>query len=192
MPPLGYFRECGPGALAALAGITADEAARVLWPLRRPPPGVCPPLAGLWGTWPLDLADALVRLGFGVELFDGAGVPWTDAAATRRTLARRAELAARTVQRLPPARPARRPARGSWAYAIPVPAAPAVSAIPAAEFCRPLTVAAWLRQFRGSGWVLFVRGHILAARNAEITAGGHTFGRYHVRDALRVLNPKGK
>lgn len=183
--PLRYERECGPGVLAAIAGLPQEEAAALLWPLRSPPLGA-PPIQGdgSHGTWPHDLGEAFTRLGYDVALFDGAGVEWAEPAAYRALLARRAERGVREVRRIPAEPPKRK--RGAWSYATPVPGVPGISRAPKAEYPRRLTVAAWLRTFPGSTWVLLVTGHALAAERGKIIAGGEGYGRYAVRDALRI------
>lgn len=195
-PPLRYARECGPTALAAVMGTEPEDVAPVLWGHRSPPPGAPtagPGGSGPLGTWPHDLASVLIRCGWGVELHDAAGQCWLDAYAYPRFLANRAHRMAREVRRIATRRPTKAPAWSKRAtnYATPIPRVDPLAAVPLAEQAvRPLTVARWLRDFRASTWILFVAGHVLAARAGKIIAGGETYGRHHVTDALRVIPPQ--
>lgn len=72
------MRECAPVALAAVTGEELRSAARLLWGVRRAwglggARGGRPSALPTWGVPPLALGDALVRLGWGVELWRGEG-----------------------------------------------------------------------------------------------------------------------
>lgn len=192
MPPLSYAFECGPTALAAVMHIDRHDAARMLWGHRSPPPRArCGPAGrGSWGTWPLDIASVLIRCGWRVELYDGAGRLWLDADAFPAFLANRAHREAGEIRRVPPeSRRERSRYRRERNYATPIPRLDPLAPVPLAEQVRALTVARWLRDFQGSTWILFVLGHILAARAGKIIAGGEGYGRHRVTDALRVVPP---
>lgn len=186
--PFAYARECGPAAFAAVTGLPVEDAANILWGHRSPPLGWR--FRGTYGTWPHDIGAALVRLGFDVEVFDGGGVRWLDA---REYVAFLANLAHREAKEVRYIRPAPRP-RGPrrMGYATPAPYLDPNRALPAGEqIAKPLTVAGWLRAFPASTWVLFVRGHVLAARAGQIiTDGDEHYRRHYVWDALRVSKPE--
>lgn len=72
--PLAFRRECVPAALAVVAGISLREAADRLWEIRTFWGGPGPTLGSggaAFGTPNHALGDALVRLGWGVELWHG-------------------------------------------------------------------------------------------------------------------------
>jgi len=168
-----YGRYCGPGAYAAVAGVTRWFAARVLryWTKKA---GL--PSDDATGTIPMVLAVALLRQ-FDIEEWTTApGRPlieqgidefrartaeeWATAGASppEDVVQRLAELIAR-----PPASPHARQI------------VTAEMAVAAERRKRRLpgkyTVTEWLRRRRAGTWVLFVDGHGMAARDGKITAG---------------------
>lgn len=185
-PPHGYVIECGPRSLAAATGLPIEEAARILWGHRTPP--VRWQFEGTYGTWPHDIGEALVRLGYAVELFDGGGVQWLNAEAYNAFLAWRAHKRTTEIIRIPHDDARKSRSRRDMGYATPAPRPGLNKSTPDAEdITRPLTVAGWLRTFPASTWIIFVRGHVLAASAGKIiTDGDDHYRRHHVWDALRA------
>lgn len=183
----GFATECVPRALAAATGISPMEAAKILWPLRTPPPGLTVSSAP-WGAWPHDVAEALVRLGWFPELFDGRGVPFLGAPDYLAFLRARAHRTAlRGSRPRPPATVRTQPPPGGWSYVTP-PAVVRDGAPPQEQPVRRLTVGQWARTFPASTWIIYIRSHALCLRAGQIIEGGAEHTRHHVRDAIRVLD----
>lgn len=177
--PLRYRRECGPGALAAVAGLELDRAAELLWGHRRAwlRGGTSSGGALTYGTPPLAVADVLVRLGVGVELYDAHGRLRADVDLTPGLLARLAHEAVRS--------PVRRAGEGEEGHP------PADG--PDRGVRTPLS--AWIDRHRAGWWIYDVatrgRAHLVACWGPVAAAGGplKDFEDWTVRKALRVFPP---
>jgi len=199
-PPARYARACGPLALAAIAGIRPEAAARLLWseaerrgasPVR---PGETTALDDIarvlvsrfgraveeWTTnRPLRVArdcEAYVRLLRETERPQAPRQPWEGVAdPTERAAVRTAVLADRARRRREPP--------------------------PTADVPPALTIADWRRAFPVTTWLLAVwsegegmPNHVIAQRSGRIIAGAGN-GRYEadpIAFALRIIHLRGR
>lgn len=184
--PFSYARECGPVALAAVTGLDLQEAADLLWGVRRAWGGTGPtsgPGGILFGTPLLATGDALVRLGWGVELWrgEGGGVLMADRTMYPGLLSRLAHARARRAGGRETAAEDRAPGR-----------------VREREELAPLST--WRERLRAGYWLYTVlppgddtpAAHLVACWGQKVLAGDID-GRYDdvpVWQALRALPPE--
>lgn len=183
-PPLAYVDECGPIAFAAVTGIPRDEAAGYLWGHRWAWLDMAAPhptASGIYGTPPDAMGDALVRLGFGVELWTGDGRFLADSDVYESYLAGEAHRRVGMVRRH------RQRDREDIPHEIEPDPTPERPRLPE-----------WMDRHSGGGWWLVCvtkdhDGHVLAAYGPTILAGGPLarYADWNVYTALRILNPRG-
>lgn len=162
--PLSFAEECGPRALAIVLDITPEQAAELLWPARQlwqEARRARPTGSGVFGTSERALQDILVRVGAGVDVFDGRGRLIADKDVLLTLLRRQAHERAVTVQRAPRRAPPKENGTGADPVSDPVAASPP-------SWLEDLdTLEAWLARHAAGRWLYSltngVEAHVVAA-----------------------------
>lgn len=202
-PPLprAYELECGPGAVAALTGLTRREAARRLWPHRLF--WLEEPSADVYGTPAFATMDVLLRFDWGIDWYAVEGALIADTVDVARQHARHAEARVRAgTQPLP--RRAGLPAPMPREHGADDPderagddpkcvEPPELEEL--AETAHPLSW--WLARHRAGYWLYHVQldggrgAHVLATHGSEILSGaGPGMRDWPVLAAFRVHPPR--